>query len=226
MRTYFKQFHNKIRDLKSKNSKDFWDILKVNQTRNTLSNISIECMYEHFKKLNDIPENGTLFDPSLVTHSINKEINKHFTVQEINALIKNLKNNKSCGIDNIINEFIKHCPLEMKLAITKIFNIVLDTGIIPKEWCISLIQPIFKNKGESGDPDNYRGISLISCFGKLFTMAINERLTNYLDNVGLIGDEQAGFRKNYSTLDHIYVISSLIDLHKKQENDFLCIYLL
>lgn len=113
----------------------------------------------------------------------------------------------------------------MKSAITKLFNIVLDNGILPNEWCISLIQPIYKNKGETGDPDNNRGISLISCFGKLFTMAINERLTNYLNNVGLIGDEQAGFRKNYSTFDHIYVISSLIDLYKQKGKRIYCAFI-
>ena len=88
-----------------------------------------------------------------------------------------------------------------------------------------MIPPIFKNKGDSGDPDNYRGISLISCFGKLFTMAINERLTNYLDVVGSIGDEQAGFRKNYSTLDHIYVLSSLIDLYKNKGKHIYCAFI-
>ena len=113
----------------------------------------------------------------------------------------------------------------MKIAITKLFNIILDTGIIPKDWCISLIHPIYKNKGDSGDPDNYRGISLISCVGKLFTMAINERLTNYLNKVGLIGDEQAGFRKNFSTLDHIYVISSLIDLYKHKGKRIYCAFI-
>ena len=56
-------------------------------------------------------------------------------------------------------------------------------------------------------------------------MAINERLTNYLDMVGTIGDEQAGFRKNYSTLDHIYVLSSLIDLYKHKGKRIYCAFI-
>ena len=83
MRKYFKQFHNKIRYLKSKNPKDFWDILYLNKNRNSLCNMSIECMHEHFEYSNDVPKNETLFDPSIVTHSNNEEINKPFTVQEI-----------------------------------------------------------------------------------------------------------------------------------------------
>ena len=38
------------------------------------------------------------------------------------------------------------------------------------------IIPLYKNKGSRMDPDNYRGITLLSCVGKLFTAAINERL--------------------------------------------------
>ena len=47
---------------------------------------------------------------------------------------------------------------------TKLFNLVLQTGIVPEEWCISNIIPLHKNKGDICNPDNYRGISIVSCF--------------------------------------------------------------
>ena len=90
---------------------------------------------------------------------------------------------------------------------------MLNTGIVPYDWCVGIIQPLYKNKGLKNDPDNYRGITLLSCLGKLFTAAINDRLTLYLEGAGVIGEEQAGFIEGYSTVDHIFVLHSLIDFY-------------
>ena len=52
---------------------------------------------------------------------------------------------------------------------------------MPKDWLSSFISPAFKNKGSKSDPNNYRGISLISCIGKLFTALINYRVTQFVE---------------------------------------------
>ena len=80
---------------------------------------------------------------------------------------------------------------------------------------------IFKNKEETGDHDSYREISLISYLEKLFAMAINVRLIKYFDNMGIIEYEQAGFHKNYSTMDHIFVIKSVIHLYKHKRKKII-----
>ena len=77
----------------------------------------------------------------------NDTINVHFTFEEISDHIKSLKNNKSPGIDHILNEFIKHCPNELILVIVKLFNVILDSGIIPSEWTIGIIKPLYNKLG-------------------------------------------------------------------------------
>ena len=84
----------------------------------------------------------------------------------------------------------------MILLYTKIFNLIFDSGKIPDMWLTGNIIPIYKNKGSQTDPKNYRPIIIVSCFGKLFTAILNERLQNFSDHVNLIHESQGGFRKN------------------------------
>ena len=50
---------------------------------------------------------------------------------------------------------------------------ILDSGI-PDNWTIGIIKPIYKNKGDVKDPNNFKAVTLIGCLGKLFTSIINE----------------------------------------------------
>ena len=106
----------------------------------------------------------------------------------------------------IANEYIK-ASIDIFLDTYKrIFNIIFNEGIIPKSWTEGIIKPIYKNKGDKINPDNYRPISLLSCMGKLFASILNNRLTKFLDENKAIGEEQLGFRQNYSTIGGIYIL--------------------
>ena len=180
---------------------------------------------EHFKKLG-----CTGFDESkqadrLISDCTNEYINDKFSIEEIKQCVKKLKAMKACGVDNIHNEFLKNCPTEIIMAITDFFNIVLDTRIVPTEWTIGLIIPLYKNKGAKSDPDCYRGITLLSCMGKLFTAVVNDRLANFLNATGTIGDEQAGFRPDHSTVDHIFTLHCIIDFYLQKKQRLYCAFI-
>ena len=65
----------------------------------------------HFKNLNqNVNINIDSFDPRTVDHSINTFINDDISLDEVLTARNQLKNKKTCGTDNIINEFIKYCP--------------------------------------------------------------------------------------------------------------------
>ena len=86
----------------------------------------------------------------------------------------------------------------------KLFNHILDTSNIPRNWTIGEIIPIYKNKGERNLPENYRGITILSCFGKFFTALFNDRLTSFVETNNIIQENQSGFRKSYATIDHVF----------------------
>ena len=74
-----------------------------------------------------------------------------------------------------------------------IFNILLHQGYFPKAWSVGTIIPLFK-KGDPTLPGNYRGITLLSCVGKLFTGIINQRLNSWAEHNLKYDVNQYGFR--------------------------------
>ncbi|GFO25935.1 reverse transcriptase [Plakobranchus ocellatus] len=68
---------------------------------------------------------------------------------------------------------------------------------------------IIYKKGDPGDIKNYRTISLLSHSYKLFTRLLQKRMERILDENQ--SRDQAGFRKGYSTTDHIYILNQVIE---------------
>ena len=181
---------------------------------------------DHFMKLNKCDAASPLQEISGSNGNMDiAEFDEPFVEDEVVAQIKKLKNNKSPGIDMLINECFKHSKSILIKVITKFFNVILWSGKVPTDWTSGLICPIYKKKGSKEDPDNYRGITLLSCLGKLFTAVVNERLTSYFEDHNLLGEEQVGFRENYSTLDHIFLLHSVIDLHLSQRKRIYCAFI-
>ena len=80
-------------------------------------------------------------------------------------------------------------------------------------------------KGDNSDPKNYRPVTLLSCIGKLFTSIINERLNDYSREVNLILENQAGFRKNFGTVDHIFTFHCILEIFKKLKKPLYCAFI-
>ena len=107
----------------------------------------------------------------------------------------------------------------------KLFNKILNSSHFPEAWSTGLIVPIYKNKGDRSDCNNYRGITLLSCLGKLFTSILNERLKQYCNVNNIISENQAGFREKYSTTDHIFSLKLLIDLFVSKKLKHFCAFI-
>ena len=197
---YKKDFIKKLRSLKSSYPKAYLNILNKSSgcSSNIAQKVSLDTFAEHFRKLNTIStENSDMIpevDPAKVSE-YNLELNAEITEQEVLMSLNKLKLNKACASDLILNEFLKFSKTKMLLAFTKIFNLVFASGIIPDGWSQGTFHLIYKNKGDKTSPDNYRGITILSCFGKLFTSILNDRLNKYLENMNVVNEEQAGFRK-------------------------------
>ena len=108
---------------------------------------------------------------------------------------------------------------------TLLFNKVLRTGELPQEWVIGMLIPLYKMKGDKKDHGNYRGITLLSYMGKLFTAALNKRLTEFCEANNILNENQTGFRKGYSTVDHVYLFMFIIDSIRVKKKKLYCAFI-
>ena len=113
-------------------------------------------------------------------------------------MIKQLKPNKSPGPDDIGNKLIVNSPESFSRPLNMIFNKSIEEGIYPSDLKIGKVIAIFK-KGHHYLTENYRPISLLSSFNKIFEKLLHKRLISFLEKHKLLFIHQYGFRKLHST---------------------------
>ncbi|WP_419592448.1 RNA-directed DNA polymerase, partial [Thiolapillus sp.] len=111
--------------------------------------------------------------------------------------------------DGIIGEIIKHAGGRVTDFFVKFFNTLFDKGIFPDSWTESIVMPLFK-KGDVNKPSNYRGISLCDTSSKLYSTIINNRLREWVEQNNITGEYQAGFKRGYSTVDHMFTLLACV----------------
>jgi hypothetical protein len=83
-----------------------------------------------------------------------------------------------------------------------------DSEKAPKDWNTGVIVKLPK-KGDLANCNNWRGITLLSISSKIFSRIILQRITTAVD--GILRQEQAGFRKGKSCIDHIFTLRQILE---------------
>ena len=117
---------------------------------------------------------------------------------DVIKIIDNLSSKNSCGIDKINTKLLKTITPYITKSIAFITNQSLASGVFPDELKIAKIVPIFK-KNDPTLLDNYRPISLLPVFSKIFERVIFDQLHNHFNLHNLYFTSQYGFRKKHST---------------------------
>ncbi|KAJ8724843.1 hypothetical protein PYW07_015801 [Mythimna separata] len=127
---------------------------------------------------------------------------------EVIKAIKTQKSGKAPGDDKITNEILRESLIAISKCLTNLFNEIMTTEQIPIQWTKSTIVLLHK-KGDKNEINNYRPICLMSNLYKVFSKIILGRITKQLEENQ--PREQAGFRADYSTIDHIHVVKQIIE---------------
>ncbi|PNF39982.1 hypothetical protein B7P43_G15963 [Cryptotermes secundus] len=142
------------------------------------------------------------------------------TENEVLSVTSKLKGKLSAGYDEIPEKLVKFSIQPICKPLTFIFNLSLCTGIFPDQMKIAKVRPIHK-RGRIQELSNYRPISLLPVFSKIFETLIYNRVVNFLNKHNLISDAQNGFRQNKST--HTALQSFIEDVQKALDNKFFAL---
>ena len=131
------------------------------------------------------------------------------TEEEILTELKNLKRKKATGLDNLPPGLLKDAAGVIAKPSTFIINLSLETGVVPTEWKIAKVIPIFKS-GSMAEIDNYRPISILPTLSKILEKMVQKQLMKHLEFNGFLSEHQFGFRPNRSMELAVTLFTDLI----------------
>ena len=130
---------------------------------------------------------------------------------EVHRELRKLQPKKASGPDAISNKIIKPCSVNLLEPLTLIYNTSIITATYPTKWKLAKVFALFK-KHSRFHPENYRPISLLDTFGKVFEKLIYQQMMKFIVKHSILFINQYGFRENYSTT------LALIDIVDKIKN--------
>ena len=149
-------------------------------------------------------ENTSKLPPLLM--KIDKRLNTiSFKESDITSIIKSLKPRKAHGADNISIHMIQLCGDSITLPLTLIFKFSLRNGIFPVTWKMTNIIPVYK-KEEKNIVKNYRTITLLPIFAKVFERLLFNSLFAHFHDNDLFTKCQSGFMLGDSCISQLLSI--------------------
>ena len=137
------------------------------------------------------------------------ELDADISAAQVEASIRKLSPSSAC-LGPLKAVLIKAGKPVLVPVLARLFSALFRAGLFPPEWALGAISPILK-KGDTADPNNYRGITVGHVVGKLYALVVLDRLTAWLETRGKRARGQAGFRKAHQTVDNCFILRALIE---------------
>ena len=139
--------------------------------------------------------------------------------EEVYQVLSTLQIKKACGPDGIGPSVLQGCASPLTPILYHLFSFSLNNGVVPTEWILHTITPVFKS-GDKSNVINYRPISLLCNISKALERLVYNKILDYYSSS--ISHYQFGFCKNKSTLQQLLLYFNDLCSSKTQTD---CIYL-
>ena len=122
------------------------------------------------------------------------------SMAEVLEILISFENKSSSGDDNVNMIIVKKSASVIAPYLELLINCSVAQGMFPSDLKQAKVIPLHKG-GSRLDENNYRPISLLKVWSKIFERAMFVRLYQYFENFNLLYEKQYGFRKKHSTID-------------------------
>ena len=136
-----------------------------------------------------------------------------------------MSSNKSYGLYSCPICLLKDSRQILGEPLAIIFNTSIESGSFPTKLKIAKVIPLFKAGDVTAPNSNYRPISLLSIFKKIFEKVIYKRLNSYLISKEIISESQYGFCKKHSTEHAVLDIISKIEVNMDKKLYFCGVFI-
>jgi Reverse transcriptase (RNA-dependent DNA polymerase) len=137
-------------------------------------------------------------------------VDNEFSVELVSNIILKLKRGKAAGLDSLTAEHLIHCHPSLPCILSKLFNLMLWYGYLPREFGQSYTVPLIKDSGchtKSTLCSDFRGIAINCILSKVLEHCILDRFNDFFST----NENQFGFKKNSSCSHAIYSVRTVVN---------------
>ena len=235
-KTYYKAFFTENANNIRKTWKQLNNILNKHNKNQQISQLSINgtLISDHkfnsyftnvaFELNKNLPKSNNVFQDYLKTtneHSFYvNETNPH----EISLIIDDLRDSNAADIYDVTSKFVKLGSSSITKNLTILFNQSINGDIYPELFKVAKVIPLYKNDSPL-TVSNYRPISLLPIFSKIFERLMYNRLISFINKYNIITPNQYGFQAQKSTELAINEICNNINNSFENKISAFCIFL-
>ena len=194
--------------LNEKDPKILWQKINWKGTTDNTSSKKppLEELRKQFLKKGQSMEDSTLLC-DVTGDTYVPELDDPITMEELSTVTnKNLKD-KATG-DGWCKKMLVNLPETILTTMLIIYNTIHSAHTYPTRWRTTVVNEVFKNKGDSEEAKNYRGISLVYLLPKVYDLILGNRFMKWFKK--LCNDAQTAYQDGKSSADHVFFLRCLV----------------